>query len=628
VILNIDGQVSLTRYGIAVGTTSNSVDYVILDGSNSDGGTTRDWTIKSMAALGIEPIDIYGDYCTIKNCIVDMNSAGYSGSGYGITFRDVSPTATYGTILNCKITGNNAISIGRGTAGDVTGCLVKNNEAHFVNRGVYVSRASTVTIEDNELIGDAYNSYPSSTLYGIYCASPASNTGELIIQRNIIRDLGFNGATASAVSIRVIAAAGPGTYRIRFNKIYNIENSTSSVTAHTTIGISVSGTGATNIIDIHNNFISGFLDNDAVSRAGTSGTRGIWLSSAAVYTIYYNSIYIADTDRDYKLTTCLYVGIAGANVTSRNNIFFNANSSSNANSYAIYHGVTPTTCSSNYNNVYVNGATNAFVGFEVSDQQTLANWIANTPYDDNSKSVSVTFTSATDLHLSGGSIGDVNLIGTPIVGYTTDIDGNLRSGTSPYMGSDENTDSPLPVELTALNYRFNHGFVDISWSTATEVNSNRFEIERKSVSSDWTKIGEVAASGNSNSPKEYMFTDNSVTSGQIVYRLKIVDNDGSFAYSKEIEVENLQPSTYQLSQNFPNPFNPTTTISYQILAESNVKLLLFSITGELVRELVNSSQAAGSYNVTLDASGLASGTYIYRLVAGDFVSTKKLVILK
>ena len=74
--------------------------------------------------------------------------------------------------------------------------------------------------------------------------------------------------------------------------------------------------------------------------------------------------------------------------------------------------------------------------------------------------------------------------------------------------------------------------------------------------------------------------------------------------------------------------NPTITLAYQLPVDANVKLMLFTITGELVRELVNSNQSAGNYNVTLDASGLASGTYIYRLIAGDFVSTKKLVILK
>ncbi|HOJ18417.1 MAG TPA: T9SS type A sorting domain-containing protein [Ignavibacteriaceae bacterium] len=190
------------------------------------------------------------------------------------------------------------------------------------------------------------------------------------------------------------------------------------------------------------------------------------------------------------------------------------------------------------------------------------------------------------------------------------------------------TSNPLPVELTALSYKLQNGFIDLSWTTATEVNSYKFEVEKSADKSAWAKIGEVSASGNSNSNKEYSFTDNQPASGKYFYRLKIVDNDGSFAYSKEIEVEIEIPKTFALMQNYPNPFNPTTTISYQIPAESNVKLLLFSVTGEQVRELVNSNQSAGRYNVTLDASGLASGTYIYRLVAGDFVSTKKLVVLK
>jgi len=151
---------------------------------------------------------------------------------------------------------------------------------------------------------------------------------------------------------------------------------------------------------------------------------------------------------------------------------------------------------------------------------------------------------------------------------------------------------------------------------------------------EWEKIGFVAGSGNSNSLKEYSFADDFSNSAiqpfnhSIRYRLKQIDNDGTFVYSKEVEVLNSKPSTYQLSQNFPNPFNPSTVISYQLPVSAQVTLKVFDVLGNEVASLVNLQQEAGSYNVTLDASTLASGTYIYRLIAGDFVSTKKLVVLK
>jgi len=202
--------------------------------------------------------------------------------------------------------------------------------------------------------------------------------------------------------------------------------------------------------------------------------------------------------------------------------------------------------------------------------------------------------------------------------------------------------APLPVELTSFTARVIAGKVNLNWATATEVNNFGFEVERSlsshssslnghSLPNTWEVVGFVSGAGNSNSVKEYSYTDLSLNLDlnlNLRYRLKQIDNDGSFAYSKEVEVLNSKPSTYQLSQNFPNPFNPSTVISYQLPVTAQVTLKVFDVLGNEVASLVNQQQEAGSYNVTLDASTLASGTYIYRLIAGDFVSTKKLVVLK
>ena len=88
------------------------------------------------------------------------------------------------------------------------------------------------------------------------------------------------------------------------------------------------------------------------------------------------------------------------------------------------------------------------------------------------------------------------------------------------------------------------------------------------------------------------------------------------------------PATYSLSQNYPNPFNPTTNIKYSITKESQVTLKVFDILGRDVENLVNQKQAAGSYEVNFDASKLASGVYFYRLTAGDFVQSMKMMLIK
>ncbi len=91
---------------------------------------------------------------------------------------------------------------------------------------------------------------------------------------------------------------------------------------------------------------------------------------------------------------------------------------------------------------------------------------------------------------------------------------------------------------------------------------------------------------------------------------------------------NSAPSSFYLSQNYPNPFNPTTEINFNISKKSNVKLNVFNSLGQKIATLVNKEQPAGNYKVTFDANNLPSGIYFYTLQAGDFIATKKMVLLK
>jgi len=186
--------------------------------------------------------------------------------------------------------------------------------------------------------------------------------------------------------------------------------------------------------------------------------------------------------------------------------------------------------------------------------------------------------------------------------------------------------SLLPVELTSFTASAKGSTVTLNWETKTEVDNNGFEVERN-VSGKWDKIGFVEGHGTANSPKYYSFVDNGAIGNKIQYRLKQIDNDGTFEYSPEVEVE-LNPTTFALYQNYPNPFNPSTIIRFSMPVNGNVALNVFNPLGEKVATLLNGQLEAGYHEVSFDAQNLPSGLYFYEIKAGDFSSIKKMILIK
>ena len=187
----------------------------------------------------------------------------------------------------------------------------------------------------------------------------------------------------------------------------------------------------------------------------------------------------------------------------------------------------------------------------------------------------------------------------------------------------------LPVELSAFTANFKEDKIVLEWKTETEVNNYGFDIERAIENSDWFTIGFVEGHGNSNSPKQYSFNDTDIQqSGTYYYRLKQIDNDGTFEYSDVVTVTVGVPVLFALSQNYPNPFNPETRIDYTLPEQQNVSLRVYNILGEMVQELLNEIKPPGSYSVTFDASNLPSGIYIYRIQTESFAVNKKMTFLK
>ena len=186
----------------------------------------------------------------------------------------------------------------------------------------------------------------------------------------------------------------------------------------------------------------------------------------------------------------------------------------------------------------------------------------------------------------------------------------------------------IPVELISFIATANGKEVTLVWSTATELNNQGFEVQRKFGSNDFVTIGSVKGNGTTTSPNHYSFVDKLIDVGKYFYRLKQIVFDGTFEYSKEIEVEVRVLDKFTLEQNYPNPFNPVTTIGYVLQEKSNAKVTILNSLGEEIAVLVNEEQDKGYHKVEFNGSKLTSGVYFYRLKAGEFISTKKMILLR
>jgi Secretion system C-terminal sorting domain len=219
--------------------------------------------------------------------------------------------------------------------------------------------------------------------------------------------------------------------------------------------------------------------------------------------------------------------------------------------------------------------------------------------------------------------------------FMTSIGGNEATAYVPNI---------VPVELQSFTAELIGRDVSLNWSTATETNNQGFEIERLQNSKieklqEWDVIGFVPGFGTTTQVHHYDFNDESLESGNYQYRLKQIDFDGSFEYSNIIEVTVAAPTKFSLQQNYPNPFNPTTKIKYQIPlsppllkgeieAGGFVTLKIYDVLGNEIAILVDEYKPAGRYEVEFDGTELPSGVYFYQLKAGEYVSTKKMVLLR
>jgi Concanavalin A-like lectin/glucanases superfamily/Secretion system C-terminal sorting domain/The GLUG motif len=219
--------------------------------------------------------------------------------------------------------------------------------------------------------------------------------------------------------------------------------------------------------------------------------------------------------------------------------------------------------------------------------------------------------------------------------------GTLNNFTFSGDGWVPSTDLSLPVQATDFVATTDNSSVTLSWKTQSEVDIAGFVVKRQlsglstwQLAGSYTTDNSLAGLGTSSSGRSYSFTDDKVISGETyIYKIQSVSTNGITEDLSTLSVTVDVPKTYALYQNFPNPFNPSTTIRFDLKEQSTVMLDIYNVLGQRVMERSYGTMNAGKFNEVVNMDGFASGVYFYRVVAegirGDsFVAIKKMLELK
>lgn len=202
----------------------------------------------------------------------------------------------------------------------------------------------------------------------------------------------------------------------------------------------------------------------------------------------------------------------------------------------------------------------------------------------------------------------------------------------------EDNTTPLPVLLSEFNVTALNRDANLKWVTSSEVNNKGFAVERRALLSssysDWKEIAFVNGKGTTNEQQTYTYSDKKLNSGTYQYRLRQVDYNGNFEHFSpgQNDIVIGKPGIFDIGQNYPNPSNPKSKIDFQMPFDGMISIKIYDILGQEVKTLINEFRTADFYTVEFDGSGLASGTYFYRVTAEgsneSFTKTLKMILVK
>lgn len=779
-VVELDGR---TGIGLYIENTS----WVTIDGSNTEGGETRDLTIASsdpdIGGNGLITVYWGSKNVTIKNTVIEYTGTNAAAAALRARRNDADTDGIENLMIMNNQIGSMDVPFKDGLI--LWGTETNPNNASAVGNDIYAAHRGITTFWnlDNTFTGNR-----------IWITNPLTNQGFY-------------------AGIYLVLTSGTTT--INGNEIYTLAVNRTETRAYAA-GVAINAT-----LGQHNIFNNTFAAPDFQNTGAATGNAvyGIVLNNAAgnaENNIFHNTMRIGSSNEtgNHAAFGVEVVTSTAQSWNFRNNIMVVEQDAENA--FAFHWPLTSDMPNTDFNNLYVAGAS-ANTGFlNGTAYKTLADWQSATAREGNSVSAAVEFVSGSDLRLTGASIGDNRLAGSPLATVTTDIDGKTRSTAAPYMGAFEGDvalvaplqaigpfalvfptdgfsltlegDAATEVEIqwempesgeawarmngTFEDNAFAHGgngtnaqgkyvgmnldqeawirspkmmnpgvfkFWAATYSSATVLNlaveisedgvdweelasfnaldgdagditstwqQKEVEINREGAFYlRWRQHGETIAGaayiddvelsvmgtstlleegfegweafqelkftwhadlpeGDFSEPLLSIPSDNNGTANTLTLSYGAIDaaleglgiekgasvnviwtvtaeflaEEVRFAESPfaltitrnlDVSTERVEmPLVFSLSQNYPNPFNPATNIKFTLPETIDVRLEVYNIAGQRVATLVNTQMNAGEHVVSFDGRALASGVYIYRIIAGDFVQSNKMTLIK
>jgi len=539
-----------------------------------------------------------------QNNIIGSITAANAASTGSTSFIGILKSAVAGT-TNIS---NNLIG-STSTANSVAVTCLNTNAQNEVAYGIYSQGTAIITINSNTIANISSSNTSAAGLINGITSTAGTNT----ITNNTVRDLTIansagTGAAASIAGISLNSTSAAKT--VTKNTIYNLTNTHATFTGDV-IGLFFQGNTGANIVSgnfIHNLLVTGAsstaasiygininsgastYSNNIISLGGNSKTMlyGIFDAGVASQTCnaYFNTIFIYGTaPSGSNKSYALYSNENSNNRDYRNNILQNARSTTSGSNlhYAIYLNYSNiSNLTSDYNDLYFSGTGGVIGYYNITNYATKSAFATATSTNAHSQSKDALFATPEGDLASDYYPTQTNMASLPIASVTYDYDDFPRSTEVCTIGAFELSydSNVLPVELLSFEADCMDKSIEITWQTASEINSDYFKLERSIDLVEFETVEEISAAGNSNSLIEYSVYDNLKYNVPIYYRLKEFDIDGKYVQYKPIVLNCNSEKNIKFTVN-PNPFSDKFTISILSTKGDIAKIKLYDLDGRL-----------------------------------------------